>query len=67
MAHLAVYRYLLLLSAAILLLNGCCDAEVFTASSDVASMFRKEKQVVNVLTDFLSRIESKLEVIRRYV
>lgn len=67
MAHLAVYRYLLLLSAAILLLNGCCDAEVFTASSDVASMFRLEEQVVKVLTDFLSRIESKLEVIRRYL
>ena len=56
----------LLLSAALLLFKGC-SAEVFSASADLTSTFRLEQQVVNVLGELLSRTESKLEVIRRYI
>lgn len=58
----------LLMSVTLLLLSKkeCC-AEIFTASTDVASMFSLEEQVVNVLEDLLSRKESQLEAIRRYV
>jgi len=56
----------LLLSAALLLFKGC-STEVFSASADLTSTFRLEQQVVNVLGELLSRTESKLEVIRRYI
>ena len=54
------------LVAVLILTAGLAAAEVFTASTDLASTFQLEFQVVNVLNDLILKTESKLNAIRRY-
>ena len=42
------------------------DADVFAASGGLATTFQLEKQIVNVLSDFVTKTEAKLETIRRF-
>lgn len=57
--------FLHLLLVVSLLGNQPVSSELFSASAELASTFRLEQQVVNVLGELVAQTEAKLGIIRQ--